>query len=739
MVLETETREAPASVSAVREASLDPAPRARRLAFAAGGLAVLALLCYPHPIAWIGVALLVGLAAARWRLLGRPFAASPCGLAIWLFAAGALLGLLISIERPRAEIKLAGLVAGVAAHYVLLGACASRQALRRLLVWLTSGLLVAQPVFVSLLLPQARLDRFTPPLRQVVSDLAQELLPARDLVSDVDDITERIWLHPSGVGMLAGLGSALGLGLLLAGPARRHRALGAVTLAISLAGAVLSTNRTAIVAALLSATLLALLGGYWRVTALMLLALVGGAGLVWLRASGEAVELLTSSAVDPVPIMIRLEYWERSLYLLSDYPFTGVGLGADAARLVLKTYFLTADSEEPEGFLWQWLDYRFPHSHNIYLQSYLEQGLLGFVGLALFTLVAAVLGVTTLRRAEDAEVRGAVVAMLGGVIAMLLAGLTSKAPLTSFGLVLLLGLAGGLGAASRVPSSAAGCLVAKRPRWAALSVLGPVALASALVSAGLVMSRGVQLEALSPSRWLATASLNIGALETLRLAKGGSIPLDEWRARGEMATPWLQRAAALLPDSPSPYLQLAALKLRDRDDSRFKSYMAEALERADPRDTEVLFQIGRLHRQHGDVSPTLAAWARIDPEWGRWTGLGPRGQLVVWGNELVQIQRWSAAIDVNRAAIEIAPAAASPYHGLAIGLLRRQGESAALDDMQMLADRYPDVPWPRREAAALLERAGRPSEAGEWSMRADEIEQSPAWRAMRHAAGPRGG
>jgi tetratricopeptide (TPR) repeat protein len=650
-----------------------------------------------------------------------------------------LVGIAIALERPRAELKLAGLFAAVGGYYLLLTAIATRTALHRLVVWLTAGLLVAQPAFVALLLPQARLDRFPQPLRQVVSSLAEQLQPARDVVTDVDDITERIWLHPSGVGMLAGLGSALGLGLLLAGPGRRHRALGAATLLLSLGGAVLSTNRTAIVAALLSATLLALLGGYWRVTVLLLMVLFTGASLVWLRASGETVGILTSSAVDPVPVMIRLEYWERTLYLLGDYVFTGVGFGADSARLVIKHYFLTADTEEPDGFLWQWLDFRFPHSHNIYLQSYLEQGLLGFVGLLLFTLVAAWIGIRALRCAREGALRGSVVGLLGGITAMVLAGLTSKAPLTTFGLVFLFGLAGALAAADRLITRPSFSDSGWRSNRGRLPLMPATAVACAVLTVGLVMTRGEPAGALNPARWLAGVSLNVGALETLRLAKSGSIPRDEWQARREVARPWLERAAALTPDAPAPYLQLAALESRERDDSKFKAYTAAALDRTGADDANTLFQVGRLHRQHGDVLPTLSAWSRIDPEWGRWTGLGPRGQLVVWGDELAQIQRWPAAIDVNRAAIEIAPAAASPYQDLALGLTRRQGEAAALVGMQALASRYPDIPWPRREAADLLERMGRIDEANEWHKQADEVDRSPAWRALRRAAGPRGG
>lgn len=61
----------------------------------------------------------------------------------------------------------------------------------------------------------------------------------------------------------------------------------------------------------------------------------------------------------------RLEVYRQSVQLIQDYPFTGGGLGV--FPMVFSTYALLIDNP----FL--------PHSHNLFLQIWIEQGLLGFV------------------------------------------------------------------------------------------------------------------------------------------------------------------------------------------------------------------------------------------------------------------------------------------------------------------------------------------------------------------------
>ena len=72
---------------------------------------------------------------------------------------------------------------------------------------------------------------------------------------------------------------------------------------------------------------------------------------------------------------------------------------------------------------------------------------------------------------------------------------------------------------------------------------------------------------------------------------------------------------------------------------------------AAPDDSWTFFQVGRLYHEAGDVDGALDSWARVDPAMGAWSGVGPRAELVQWGDSLVKDRRWNAAIKVSRAAI----------------------------------------------------------------------------------------
>lgn len=82
----------------------------------------------------------------------------------------------------------------------------------------------------------------------------------------------------------------------------------------------------------------------------------------------------------PNTITGRVELWTRALYVLRDFPFTGIGLGTfDPNALLLYPLFENTPGE-PQ-----------PHAHNIYLQMGVDYGVGGLV--AFFALVTTTLGV----------------------------------------------------------------------------------------------------------------------------------------------------------------------------------------------------------------------------------------------------------------------------------------------------------------------------------------------------------
>ncbi|GIL15950.1 MAG: hypothetical protein BroJett039_11230 [Chloroflexota bacterium] len=130
----------------------------------------------------------------------------------------------------------------------------------------------------------------------------------------------------------------------------------------------------------------------------------------------------------------RLEIWERALYMLQDFPFTGVGIGTfGKVASVLYPFFTIAP------------DTQVPHAHNIYLQAGVDHGIPGMVALIGFLTALFVTGLISIRRAQDTPWRGLAVGLFGALVVYLAHGMfdaidntlkTSALIYASFGLLI---------------------------------------------------------------------------------------------------------------------------------------------------------------------------------------------------------------------------------------------------------------------------------------------------------------
>ena len=111
----------------------------------------------------------------------------------------------------------------------------------------------------------------------------------------------------------------------------------------------------------------------------------------------------------------RKEVWSRALYMIQDFPFTGIGAGTYGTVANLLYPFFINSSDPP-----------LPHSHNLFLQVAVDFGVPSLVAFtALFT-AAILLGWKAYRRFEaQRQVLGATLACgyLSGLSAMLVHGL----------------------------------------------------------------------------------------------------------------------------------------------------------------------------------------------------------------------------------------------------------------------------------------------------------------------------
>jgi len=161
----------------------------------------------------------------------------------------------------------------------------------------------------------------------------------------------------------------LAVGLALARDGWAWRVGGAVSAGLILLALLMSASRGAWLAVLVAAMLWVAL--HWRpARAVAIVGAVLALGLViYVIVQGDITTLGDIPIVDRTvaPMFIRpdrLHVYRNSLYLIQDFPLTGIGLGEQFAMvlskyaLLIRVPFLT-------------------YSHNLYLEVWLEQGLLG--------------------------------------------------------------------------------------------------------------------------------------------------------------------------------------------------------------------------------------------------------------------------------------------------------------------------------------------------------------------------
>ncbi len=158
---------------------------------------------------------------------------------------------------------------------------------------------------------------------------------------------------------------------------RIELALMAVAAVVSLAVIPLTESRSALIS--LAAALLVLIALRWRWgwVALPLSALAAGLGIA--RIGVERVAALFSAGSAIGGLSGRPEVWSRALYMIQDFPFTGVGMGSfkPVANLLYPFFTLGPDADVP-------------HAHNLALQVAVDLGLPGVIAwLALAGLVFA--------------------------------------------------------------------------------------------------------------------------------------------------------------------------------------------------------------------------------------------------------------------------------------------------------------------------------------------------------------
>jgi len=115
----------------------------------------------------------------------------------------------------------------------------------------------------------------------------------------------------------------------------------------------------------------------------------------------------------------RREVWSRAIYMIQDFPYTGIGLG---------TFSRVAPVMYPSLLLGP--DANVPHAHNLFLQVAVDlglPGLLAYIALLIGTLVMAWRAYLAFHRIGKDRLAGAALGLLGGLVAMIIHGIMDSA------------------------------------------------------------------------------------------------------------------------------------------------------------------------------------------------------------------------------------------------------------------------------------------------------------------------
>lgn len=392
----------------------------------------------------------------RWRVRGRLMPRTPLDVSIALLMVMLLVSVVVSADLDRSFPKLAGIVWGIAIAYALIEYIRSEQDVEWMAVgvagigagvalltllgteWISSGKLLPSQVYA-----------FLPRLLRNVPGTIQG------------------WIHPNEAGgslafIVPFLFSVTIMQWNQTQDERRSKGIARLRGWLASQGVIIPLGFTAMVLVLTQSrsalfgvgiALIVFCAIRWRLLrAILIVAGVISLIVLILQGPGLIEPILIGSGgqggvAGTLDFAGRQEVWQRALYAVQDFPFTGVGLNMfDPVSKVLYPYFLIG----PDAVL--------EHAHNNLLQVTMDLGVPGLVAyLGLVVAFGYMVGEVYIHGASYLE-RAVALGLGLGMMAHQIFGLTDAVKLGSKpGIIfwVMLGLAGGLWIRSRSESAKA--------------------------------------------------------------------------------------------------------------------------------------------------------------------------------------------------------------------------------------------------------------------------------------------
>lgn len=350
----------------------------------------------------------------RWRR-GYFSRRTPFDLVILIFLLGALGGLYASVMPEVGVARLLNLLGGVLGYYLVINN-ASKRSLSLFLTLFTVGCLVVILVTMSQV-PGA--DKYTS------SGLLGLVKPLLGLFDNLPKFPMPIYeeAYPFRPAILRFVVVLIPYTLIFSFWGRRSSRVASGALTAFFVLLLLLTSMRGSLLALIAGLLI--MGVYWKPRVILSLPVVGLAayGLLlspFLGKTQSTLEMLANPSN-----FSRLDSWQLAWWVIQDFPYTGSGLGLENWYRVLPLYGMIYWGPEPPRI----------HVHNFYLQTYIEQGILGFVGLIAIVIVAFWMG-WRFRRQTQSFARMLILGSMGSFAVLLLSSLTDSMPSTPLGILL---------------------------------------------------------------------------------------------------------------------------------------------------------------------------------------------------------------------------------------------------------------------------------------------------------------
>ena len=658
-----------------RRAESRPAPEAAPLGAVlavadrwSAPLAIVILFVYPNPLVPVALGVLALHAA---RLLARRAAgvgATPLDAGYALLVVGSLVGFVVAHHRDAAQLRLTGVVAAVALFYVMTGALTSERAIRR------GSWAVLAVVVVGILAVLALLRGSLPesPVSRVIAPVLALFAPFPGVSGDTLDVNTRFTVHQYGLAHVLLVAGAFAVAAATLGRGRaRWAGLAGLVAVVPLLLA--TQSRGAILALAVAATVVATFR-----TRLAWAILPAAAGLFYLLLARGTI----SRGVEGEWLSDRLAYWTGTFSMLGDFPLTGVGLGIRSFA---------------EAFAWYQAlpsPYVVSHTHNIFLQAYAEQGLLGMIGLLGVAVAGSAVGLRATRHTTGPS-RWLVAGAYGAVIGSVLYGLTDQVPSTNLSLALVFALLAILVAADQLATTAGTRAAVGSARGGARPRLGGVPRSApgrlAVAAVGLVVAVGGTLIA---PRWISGLYLNAGSSELLAAVLAPGRDADARLDRLDRATWLFEQSRAWNDQSVAAIRNLGRARLMRHD-----LPAAQAAIEAAYRPNATAFertQLARLAREAGQVDLTITLLREG----------GDEAELKSVADEMATRRRWPEAARAYAALAELDPDEAEYASNAAKAVLEGGGDVEQA--MALLQEAVTRDPGSARNLSRQLTLRGEP-------------------------------